>query len=132
MLHQCGKKVTTKSQKVLGANSYICKSFKGKNWLRVGAFLAPLPILNRVKGYTSAIKRQFIKMCHLRHSLRIFLFHRKKFLFSRNSRFCIFNHPMIYQTVTSSWVLVHEAMYFFILNNQLCQDSSVSFFWKDD
>ena len=39
----------TKSQKVLGNNSYICKSFRGKTGR--GAFLAPLPILNRVKGY---------------------------------------------------------------------------------
>ena len=30
MLHQCGKTVKTVSQKVLGANSYVCRSYKGK------------------------------------------------------------------------------------------------------
>ena len=30
ILHQCGKRVKTKSQKVLEANSYICKSYRGK------------------------------------------------------------------------------------------------------
>ena len=29
-LHQCGKKVKTKSQKVLGASSYVCRSYRGK------------------------------------------------------------------------------------------------------
>ena len=31
-LHQCDKKVKTKSQKVLRANSYICISYREKNW----------------------------------------------------------------------------------------------------
>ena len=30
ILHQGGKRVKTKSQKVLGANSYVCRSYKGK------------------------------------------------------------------------------------------------------
>ena len=30
MLHQCGKKVKTKSQKVFGANSYICRGYRGE------------------------------------------------------------------------------------------------------
>ena len=30
ILHQCGKRVKTKSQKVLGANSYVCRSYRGK------------------------------------------------------------------------------------------------------
>ena len=30
ILHQCGKTIKTKSQKVLGGNSYICRSYKGK------------------------------------------------------------------------------------------------------
>ena len=29
-LHQCGKRVNTKRQKVLGANSYVCRSYRGK------------------------------------------------------------------------------------------------------
>ena len=30
-LHQLSKKVKTKSQKVLGANSYVCRSYSEKN-----------------------------------------------------------------------------------------------------
>ena len=30
-LHQCGQKGKTKSQKVLRANSYICRSYREKN-----------------------------------------------------------------------------------------------------
>ena len=30
ILHQCGKRVKTKSQKVLGPNSYVCRSHRGK------------------------------------------------------------------------------------------------------
>ena len=30
ILHQCGKKVKTTSQKVLGANSNVCRSYRGK------------------------------------------------------------------------------------------------------
>ena len=30
ILHQRWKRVKTKSQKVLGANSYVCRSYKGK------------------------------------------------------------------------------------------------------
>ena len=30
ILHQCGKRVKNKSQKVLGDNSYVCKSYMGK------------------------------------------------------------------------------------------------------
>ena len=41
ILHQCGKRVKTKSQKVLGGNSYICRSYRGKTGR--GAFLPPTP-----------------------------------------------------------------------------------------
>ena len=30
VLQQCGKRVKTKSQKVLGAKSYVCRSYRGK------------------------------------------------------------------------------------------------------
>ena len=48
ILHQCGKKVKTKCQTVLGANIYVSRGYRGKTgtW----AFLHPLllcPILNR-------------------------------------------------------------------------------------
>ena len=31
ILHQCGKRVKTKSQKLLWANYYVCRSYRGKN-----------------------------------------------------------------------------------------------------
>ena len=44
-LHQCDKKIKTKSQKVLVANSYVCRSYRGKAGSKT-----PHPlILNRVK-----------------------------------------------------------------------------------
>ena len=30
ILHQCGERVKTKRQKVFGANSYVCRSCRGK------------------------------------------------------------------------------------------------------
>ena len=39
--------IKTKSQKVLGANSYVCRSYRGKT--SMGGLFAPPPILNRVK-----------------------------------------------------------------------------------
>ena len=36
ILHQCAKKVKDWSQKILGANSYICRSYRGKS--DTGAF----------------------------------------------------------------------------------------------
>ena len=38
--HQCSKRVKTKSQKLLGANSYICRRSRGKNGRE---FLLPTP-----------------------------------------------------------------------------------------
>ena len=55
ILHECGKRVETKNQKVLGSNSYVCISYKGKTGM--GAFLFP-SILNRVKKR----KRGFIEL----------------------------------------------------------------------
>ena len=50
ILHQCGKKVKTTNVKVLGANSYVCRSYRGKIvWEHLFAF----PILNRVNGFFS-------------------------------------------------------------------------------
>ena len=41
--HQCGNWVKTKSQKVLGVNSYVCRSYRGKTggWVRGVGFLFP-------------------------------------------------------------------------------------------
>ena len=55
ILHQCGKKVKTKSQKVLGANSYVFRSYRGETdrW-KVGGWAfcppSPPPILNGIKN----------------------------------------------------------------------------------
>ena len=77
------------------------------------------------KGYSVYIG--FFKGC-LRykkitfHSLRIFLF-RRKVMFSRYSSFHIFNHPMIYKSLTSWWLLAHETKcifeYIFLNHNSL-------------
>ena len=61
---------------------------------------------------TSVTNWWLLKMCHLKHRLRIFLFHRKIMVHSRYSSFCIFNHPMIYpiSDVTmsiSTWDWMH-------------------------
>ena len=47
VLHECDKGVETKSQNVLEANSYVCRSYMGKTG-RGGGLFTP-PILNRVK-----------------------------------------------------------------------------------
>ena len=46
---------------------------------------------------TSTTKQHLLKMCHLRHRFRIFLFQRKVMLHSPDIQVCIFNHPIIYQ-----------------------------------
>ena len=38
ILHQCAKRVKTKSQKIFGANSYVCRSYSGKGGSGGGAF----------------------------------------------------------------------------------------------
>ena len=40
VLHQCGKRVKSKSQKVLWAKSYICRIYRVKTGRGEGAFLA--------------------------------------------------------------------------------------------
>ena len=41
IVQQCGKRVKTKSTKVLGANSYVCRSYRGKGGRRL--FCPPPP-----------------------------------------------------------------------------------------
>ena len=53
ILRKYGKRVETKSQKVLGAKSYICTSYTGKTG-RGGAFYPH--ILNRVKSLSFSIR----------------------------------------------------------------------------
>ena len=45
IVHWCGKDVKSKSQKVFGANSYVCRSYRGKT----GRTPPPHFILNGVK-----------------------------------------------------------------------------------
>ena len=40
ILHHCGKRIKTKIQKVLGANFYVCRSYRGKTGRR-GPFWPP-------------------------------------------------------------------------------------------
>ena len=61
MLHQCGKRVKNKSQKVLGGNSYVCRSYREKTG-KWGLFAPSPPILNKVKckcSFTFSWKRSF-------------------------------------------------------------------------
>ena len=61
-----------------------------------------------IKGYL-AIKRYLLKICHLRHRLRIFLFRRKiMFRYQDIQIFLFWTIPWFTKIVTSWWVLVHE------------------------
>ena len=44
------KRVKTKSQKVLRANSYVCGNYRRKTGRGKGGFLPPPPILNRINS----------------------------------------------------------------------------------
>ena len=58
---------------------------------------------------TSATKRWFLKMCHMRLRLRIFLFRRKVMFHSQDIQvFLFFTIPWFTKSVTSWWVLVHD------------------------
>ena len=58
---------------------------------------------------TFATKWQLLKMCHLRHGLRNFLFHRKVLICSQDIQVFVFLPiPEFIKFVTSWWVLVHE------------------------
>ena len=53
ILQECGKRPKTKSQDVLGANSYVCRSYREKTGR--GVFCStPPPILNRVTSNKSS------------------------------------------------------------------------------
>ena len=58
ILYHCEKRVKTKSQKVLGANSNNCRDHSGKNG---GGWLFACPILNMVK-IVSKIKVSVLKI----------------------------------------------------------------------
>ena len=60
ILHQCGKRVKTIIRKVLGANSNVCRSYRGK--IARGPFCPP--ILNKVNATMSEVAghRKFIEI----------------------------------------------------------------------
>ena len=77
---------------------------------------------------TCTIKRYLLKMCHLRHRLRIFLFHRKVMSLSRDIQVFVFlTNLWSHKTISTRGNNLLQ-----LLNNQLCQVSSVSFFRKSD
>ena len=60
-------------------------------------------------------------MCHLRHTLKFFLFHRKVIFCSQDIQALYFNHSMIYQIcdvmmIISTWDRVHFEIY--LLNHK--------------
>ena len=58
---------------------------------------------------TSAKKRYFLKMCHLRHRLRIFLIRKKIIVrFQDIQVFVFLTIPWFTKSVTSWWVSVHK------------------------
>ena len=58
---------------------------------------------------TSAAKRLLLKMCLLKHRLRIFLFRRKILFRSQDVLVFVFlTIPWFTKSVTSRWVLVHK------------------------
>ena len=74
LLHHCGKRVKTKSQKVFGANSYVCRSYRGKTGRGMGSFCPPIPILNRVNTYSIIMPKHFLYLVYVRPCLDVDLF----------------------------------------------------------
>ena len=62
ILHQSVENVKTKSQKVLGPNSYVCRSYRGKTGR--GGFLVA-SILNRVKMQSISVFLDIAKFADL-------------------------------------------------------------------
>ena len=64
---------------------------------------------NRNLKVTSTTKRKLLKMCHMRHRSRIFLFHRKVMFFSQDIQVFVFSTTIWFtKSVTSWWILVSE------------------------
>ena len=55
ILHQCCKRVKTKSQKVLEANSYVCRSYRGKS-VRGSLFDPPTPCTRNMVKHSEDTK----------------------------------------------------------------------------
>ena len=72
-----------------------------------------IPPSRLTKGFqkvTSGTKWSLLKMCHLKHRLRIFLFHTKIMFRSQDIQVFVFlTIQWFTRSVTSRWILVHEA-----------------------
>ena len=79
---------------------------------------------------TSTTKQYFLRMCHLRHRSRIFLFDKKIMFRSWDIQvFSILKHPMFYQicdVMMSTWDMVHFWIY--LLNHNSLTDQT----WSTD
>ena len=71
ILHLCGERAKTKSQGVLGANSYICRSYRGKTGR--GPFYPP-PILNKVKQCCRFRYHLYLNKKHFGMAKQLFIF----------------------------------------------------------
>ena len=86
------------------------------HWLIAQASSEKLLILVNSTGSTCCQESKFkgyqmilLKMCHLKHRLRIFLFHRKVMFRSQDIQVFVFLAISWFtKSVTSQWVLVHE------------------------
>ena len=71
-----------------------------------------LYVINDLKGYLRC-KIKLLKMCHLRHRLRIVLLCRKVVFSSQDIQvFVVLTIPWFTKSVVSRWVLVHETRSF--------------------
>ena len=92
----------------LRTHSRTTAALLGKKWY-YGTNLQATCFLVSYLKVTSIIKWKHLKMCHLRHNLRIFLFLKKVMIHSRDSQVFVFlTIPWFSKSVTSWWVLVHE------------------------
>ena len=71
ILHQRGKRAKTKNKEVLGANSYVCRSYRGKLGRGMGLFdLSPPPWIGLItESNTEESKQNCLKV--IRYSLSI-------------------------------------------------------------
>ena len=73
ILHHCGKRVKTKSQKVFGANSNVCKSYKEKTG-REGEAFCLLPSWIGLIRISIIMPKHFLYLVYVRPCLDVDLF----------------------------------------------------------
>ena len=138
ILHQRGERVKTKSQKVLKAKSYVCRSYRGKTGR---GFFLPLPppvILNRVQAtYVNLCQFHFFQKIYFIMNVLLDSFYNFQIyagfydaLFLTFAYFYLHYHHvlsnynfLLLMRQTLSWFLhqfiIHQSNYFFIF-----------FFWQ--